>query len=565
MAMDMEHSTIDISVNAGVKRKQLTKKIALFIMSSMALSATIMIILAFIILNGLTKGTSTMGQSIIYMIIAGALVCAFATFLVNGFIKRMMQPIIDIAQEVELLHKGDFSSVAQIHADNTEVGQMVENIELMRSSFKAVVEDITYCCMELSKGNFTVETTAEYAGEMSKIKEAMSHTIVTLRSLVAQVGTSADQVAVGSSQVSLGAQSVSQGTMQQASAIEELSARIIEVSESVKNTANSAAMAEQLTNKVGQEMNVSDENMKEMVTAMQEISNSSSEIGKIIKAIEDIAFQTNILALNAAVEAARAGTAGKGFAVVADEVRNLATKSAEAAKDTTALIEHSIAAVENGTSIANTTAASLHGVTEGAKELIVHIDLIAKGAKEEAVAVREITEGIEQVSAVVQTNSATAEESAAASEELSRHADVLKEVVQKFKVEKTAKQAREIVASVPEKHEPFKKQEPIRIKEEPKHIEIKSKEPIRQPVEAAIKKETPKVKPIQQQTFIPKKQVEAEKPAVKQESRPIATPVSATPAKSLTPAKTIKPSIMSDKHVSTNGTEKTINDYSDKY
>lgn len=554
MAMDMGNSTIDISVKAGVKRKQLTKKIALFIMSSMALSAAIMIVLAFIILNGLTKGTSTMGQSVIYMIIAGMLVCAFATFLVNGFIKRMMKPIIDIAQEVELLHKGDFSSVAEIHADNTEVGQMVENIELMRNSFKMVIEDITHCCIELSKGNFTVETTAEYAGELSQVKDALSHTIVTLRTLVSQVGTSAEQVAVGSSQVSLGAQSVSQGTMQQASAIEELSASIIEVSESVKNTAGSAAIAEQLTNKVGQEMNVSDENMKEMISAMQEISNSSSEIGKIIKAIEDIAFQTNILALNAAVEAARAGTAGKGFAVVADEVRNLATKSAEAAKDTTALIEHSIAAVENGTTIANTTAASLHGVIEGAKELIVQIDLIAKGAKEGSASVREITEGIEQVSAVVQTNSATAEQSAAASEELSRHADVLKEVVQKFKFEKAAKPAREIAVSVPEKREVIKKQEPmiakveqVVIKQEPKHIEIKSKEPIRQPVEAVIKKEIPKAKPVQQQTFT------------------VSTPISVTPAKPFTPTKTIKPSSISEKQAATHGTEKTINDYSDKY
>ncbi|MBN7773022.1 methyl-accepting chemotaxis protein [Clostridium aminobutyricum] len=559
--MGREKNTIENSAKAGVKRKRLTNKIALFIMSSMALSAAIMIGLAYIILNGLTKGNFTMNQSLVLMIAAGVLVCVFATLIVSGFIRRVLKPILDIAQEVQLLYKGDFSSNVEIHADDTEVGEMAEHIELMRSSFKEVIEDITHCCKELAQGNFTVETTAEYAGELGKVKEALSNTISTLRELVSQVGSSAEKVAVGSGQVSLGAQSVSQGTMQQASAIQQLSASILEVSESVKNTASGATIAEQLTNKVGQEMNISDQNMKEMIVAMQEISSSSTEIGKIIKAIEDIAFQTNILALNAAVEAARAGTAGKGFAVVADEVRNLATKSAEAAKDTTSLIEHSISAVENGTTIANTTAASLQGVIEGAKDLIVQIDLIAKGAKEEAAAVREITEGIDQVSAVIQTNSATAEESAATSEELSEQANMLREMVSKFRLAKSTKVVSERTkesaiikpkmspVTMEEKKPAVTENRSVRqaispVKEAPKQIAAENKPIVQQSLK--IEEEPPQEKPVQRTPFIAKKE---EKPKPSATARPEKPP--ARKPKEEERAATL--------------TGKTINDYSDKY
>jgi methyl-accepting chemotaxis protein len=434
---EKEHDRAKSFVKDGSKWKKLKNKIAKYTMLSMVISAVIMIGLAYIIIEGLSKGNFTIGQSVVFMCIAGFLVCILATLMLNGLIGRILKPIIDVAQEVKLLKEGSFLNDIKVHVDDTEIGEMVENVVAMKNSLKDVIIDITYCCTELSHGNFTVETTAEYAGDLGEIKVALSDTITILRTLVSQVGTTSEQVAVGSEQVSLGAQSVSQGTMQQASAIQQLSASIIEVSESVKNSANGAAAAEQLTNKVGDEMNVSDQNMKKMIVAMQEISNSSSEIGKIIKTIEDIAFQTNILALNAAVEAARAGAAGKGFAVVADEVRNLATKSAEAAKDTTSLIEHSIAAVENGTTIANTTAASLQAVVEGTKELITQIDLIAKEAKEEEASIREITQGIDQVSGVVQTNSATAEQSAATSEELLAQSNILKELISKFQVGET--------------------------------------------------------------------------------------------------------------------------------
>jgi len=249
-----------------------------------------------------------------------------------------------------------------------------------------------------------------------------------------QINQASDQVASGSEQVSFGAQALSQGATEQASSVEELSATIVELSGHVKVNADHAAEASRLSNDAGSGVMESDGHMKEMIEAMGDISDKSKEIGKIIKTIDDIAFQTNILALNAAVEAARAGSAGKGFAVVADEVRNLAQKSAEAAKNTTVLIEGSILAVDNGTRIVGQTAKSLQDVVVKAGNVTNKMTDIANASEQQAKAIAQVTQGIEQIAAVVQTNSATAEESAAASEELTGQAQMLKELVGKFRL-----------------------------------------------------------------------------------------------------------------------------------
>ena len=237
-----------------------------------------------------------------------------------------------------------------------------------------------------------------------------------------------------SDQVSSGAQALSQGATEQASSIEQLSASIIEISDQVRSNAVNANNATSLVESVGKEIDRSNIHMQEMIRAISEISDKSAQIGRIIKTIDDIAFQTNILALNAAVEAARAGAAGKGFAVVADEVRNLAGKSAQAASETTELIESSISAVLNGTRIADETAESLSSVVTGASKITSLMQDISKASNEQANSIGQVTQGIEQISGVVQTNSATAEESAAASEELSAQAQLLNSLVSKFKM-----------------------------------------------------------------------------------------------------------------------------------
>jgi len=243
-----------------------------------------------------------------------------------------------------------------------------------------------------------------------------------------------EQVSAGSAQVSSGAQTLAQGATEQASSIQELSASIAEVSQRVKGNAEDAEKAKVLSSDAALIMQGSVTDMELASQAMNEISATSKNISKVIKAIDDIAFQTNILALNAAVEAARAGAAGKGFAVVADEVRNLSQKSAEAAKSTTALIESSIEAVEKGTGLVNKTSAGFVEVAAKTAEVGKIVDTISVQAQEQAAAVSQISIGIDQVSSVVQMNSATSEESAAASEELSSQAAVLKSQVERFKL-----------------------------------------------------------------------------------------------------------------------------------
>lgn len=269
-------------------------------------------------------------------------------------------------------------------------------------------------------------------GDFVAIKNSLNNIILSLSQVMGDINEAANQVASGSRQVSDGSQALSQGSTEQASSIQELTASITEITSQTKANAVSANEASRLAEDAKANAAKGNGQMKEMLQSMADINESSTNISKIIKVIDDIAFQTNILALNAAVEAARAGQHGKGFAVVAEEVRNLAARSAEAAKDTTALIEGSISKVEAGTRIANHTAQALSEIVKDIERVTDLVGSIATSSNEQATGITFVNRGIEQVSHVVQNNSATAEESAASSQELSSQAELLKEMVGRF-------------------------------------------------------------------------------------------------------------------------------------
>lgn len=373
---------------------------------------------------------STAGIMIIICVIAGAAALAIG---IAVFVSRSIsRPVKACAERLVLLSEGDLHTDVPHSSSRDEVGVMLKALESTTSSVSTIISDVGRGLGEIAGGNLDIDSTADFKGDFNQIKISIDTIVGSLNETLGQINVSADQVSSGSEQVSSGAQALSQGATEQASSVEELAASITEVSQQVKDNADNAQDASVKSARAGSEVTQSNKKMQELIEAMAQISSSSQEIGKVIKTIEDIAFQTNILALNAAVEAARAGAAGKGFAVVADEVRNLASKSAEAAKGTTALIEGAVAAVENGTKLADDTAKSLISVVDGAREVNEIVDRISYASKEQANAIDQITTGIDQISSVVQTNSATAEESAAASEELSSQAAMLKSLVGRF-------------------------------------------------------------------------------------------------------------------------------------
>ncbi len=363
-----------------------------------------------------------------------ALAVVLGLYISNGIRK----PVEEIKEVAEKMAAGNLD-VSLDYQSRDELGNLSDSMRSLIHMFREIIDDMSYGLASLGSGDFTVESKVEelYVGDFQRLLTSMYQIIERLSQTLGQISMASDQVSAGSDQVSAGSQALSQGATEQASSVEELAATINEISSQVSENAENAQQGSKLADAAGAKIELGNRQMQEMIAAMGEISDKSGQIGKIIKTIEDIAFQTNILALNAAVEAARAGAAGKGFAVVADEVRNLASKSAEASKSTAALIEGSIQAVERGTSLADETANTLSEVVVSAKQVVAVVDNISRASSEQALSIAQVTQGIDQISSVVQTNSATAEESAAASEELSGQAQMLKNLVEKFKLRNT--------------------------------------------------------------------------------------------------------------------------------
>ena len=360
-------------------------------------------------------------------------VLLFFWFYITGSLTR---PISEIEAAAEQMASGNLG-ISIGYRSKDELGKLSGSMNHMTATLKGYVQSIDEVLGELARGNFTVETDTDFVGDFAPIKDSMTGIAESLSRTLLEIDQAAEQVASGSEQVSGGAQALSQGATEQASSIEELSATVDEISGNVRMNAENAQLSNRKVMETAEEIESGNAQMNELIAAMNEIKATTDQIGKIIKAIDDIAFQTNILALNAAVEAARAGAAGKGFAVVADEVRNLAAKSADAAKNTTQLIESSVKAVGNGASIAAETAEKLQSMKQKAEESSRLVDEITRASGDQANAVVQIMQGLEQIAVVVQTNSATAEESAAASEELNSQAQVLKSLVGQFRIDRS--------------------------------------------------------------------------------------------------------------------------------
>ncbi len=368
--------------------------------------------------------------SVVISIVLVVMVITFGLMVAAAVAKSIHRPVEEIKNAAVKMAQGNLDIQLDYNSQD-ELGVLSAQMKELVRKLKAIIDDENAFLAKLAASDYTVESVCpgEYTGGFYPLLVSFNKIADKMNENFYQIGTSAEQVSNGAEQVANGAQALAQGSTEQASSVEELSSSINSISQQVNTNAEVARTASLKANEVGEGMQVSNKKMEEMMEAMTDISGSSREIGKIIKTIEDIAFQTNILALNAAVEAARAGAAGKGFAVVANEVRNLASKSAEASQNTSALIERSIKAVENGTRIADETAKSLLQAVEGAKEATRIINQISEASEHQAKAINQVTIGIEQISSVVQSNSATSEQSAAASEELSSQAQVLKRLV----------------------------------------------------------------------------------------------------------------------------------------
>lgn len=377
--------------------------------------------------------TSALVQTVsICLLIPSILLILLMLFFVR---KELMQPMMVIKETMTRLSSGQLTGThLYLPVNDTEVGQTVNAIKEMNRRLKTIIHDMHHLLFAMADGNFQVSSSSEemYVGEYKDLYLALGQIQSKLKDTLEEIEKASETVSHSAKEVSHSSEALSQGSAEQASSLEELTASVSTVSEQIKSNAENAENANDLSRITEEALKESSAEMNALSLSMNEINGTAQQISNIIKTIDDIAFQTNILALNAAVEAARAGESGKGFAVVADEVRNLAGKSAEAAKDTTVLIENTVRSIQEGTKKADLAASSLQKLVKSSKQMNGKIREITLYSHKQSDSVSEIAQGLEQISSVVQKNSVTAEESAATSEKLSEQAETMDTLLKQF-------------------------------------------------------------------------------------------------------------------------------------